>query len=354
MKKLLKNMLIALSPTILVGILVIIVDPEFHYHAPIKGLAYCTEIEPRWSNDGINKHFNYNALVTGTSLDENLDIHYFESEFQTVAVKNTYAAGRLAEICYGIRIALEHNPDCKMVMMSLGYGANINSEYDQQEIEGLELPYFMYDKNPFNDMEYVFNLKTLNYTISCFQETLKGNEGFDFNQYEKWGPRAKFGQEYVLNGYNRKSNIEKSKKLSDDDVQRITKNLQMNLIQLAKDFPNTTFYYYLPPRSIVWWDSQNREGNLECMFEEIQIIIEQLLDCPNIKLFNFVNDMETVENLDNYKDTVHYGEWINNKMIHEMSNDVNLITNENYLLYMDSIRKTFKEYEYDAYFIKRN
>ena len=46
------------------------IDPLFHYHEPVEGLKYPINDE-RYQNDGIIKHFEYNAIITGSSMTEN-------------------------------------------------------------------------------------------------------------------------------------------------------------------------------------------------------------------------------------------------------------------------------------------
>ena len=60
------------------GIFVIVVDPYFHYHAPLKNVAY-TINEERYMNYGIIKNFEYDAMITGTSLTENFKTSEFDS-----------------------------------------------------------------------------------------------------------------------------------------------------------------------------------------------------------------------------------------------------------------------------------
>lgn len=48
----------------------IYVDPLFHYHAPLGSLQYPLYDE-RYMNDGIVRHFDYDAIITGSSMTEN-------------------------------------------------------------------------------------------------------------------------------------------------------------------------------------------------------------------------------------------------------------------------------------------
>lgn len=52
---------------LVIGGLVVLIDPYFHFHAPIEGLSYCLE-DVFYINDGVSKHFQYNAMITGTSM----------------------------------------------------------------------------------------------------------------------------------------------------------------------------------------------------------------------------------------------------------------------------------------------
>lgn len=45
---------------VVLGGLTAVIDPFFHYHAPLEGLAYpLTDPYERYQNDGIVRHFDY-------------------------------------------------------------------------------------------------------------------------------------------------------------------------------------------------------------------------------------------------------------------------------------------------------
>ncbi len=44
-----------------------IFDPYFHYHKPFPFVSYRLYDE-RYINDGISRHFDYDAIITGTSM----------------------------------------------------------------------------------------------------------------------------------------------------------------------------------------------------------------------------------------------------------------------------------------------
>lgn len=80
---------------------IIVIDPFFHYHSPINGLAY-EFLEERYQNNGIVRHFEYDAIITGTSMTQNFKTSEMDRLFGTNAIKVTYAGGEYNEINYNL------------------------------------------------------------------------------------------------------------------------------------------------------------------------------------------------------------------------------------------------------------
>ena len=84
-KKWLRRTIIGiLGIMIFVVLLQIIVDPYFHYHKPITKYRLNDE---RYINDGIARHFDYNAIITGNSLCQNFSTSQYDELFGTNSVK---------------------------------------------------------------------------------------------------------------------------------------------------------------------------------------------------------------------------------------------------------------------------
>ena len=82
----------------------------------------------------------------------------------------------------------------------------------------------------------------------------------------------------------------------------------------------------------------------------MKIVIEELINVENIKLFYFSDDTEITSNLDNYRDSIHYAEWINSYMIKAMSKGNDLITKDNYVDYLNNTKTFYKNYNYEKLF----
>lgn len=76
-----------LSALGIIGAWVYHIDPFFHYHKPYTNGYYYTLNNQRSQNNGICKHFDYNALITGTSMTENFMTSEMDAIFGTNSVK---------------------------------------------------------------------------------------------------------------------------------------------------------------------------------------------------------------------------------------------------------------------------
>lgn len=128
----------------------------------------------------------------------------------------------------------------------------------------------------------------------------------------------------------------------------VTENIRQNVTALADEHPETTFYIFFPPYSICYWDMTNNDGTLNKIISAERLAIKELLKCPNIKLYSFCNNFELVCNLDNYKDYVHYGEWINSQILEWIHEGEYLLTEDNYIEYIKTKRKFYNSYDYHS------
>ena len=344
MKKIIKKICILLIPIyVLIGIIVII-DPYFHYHKPIAGISYIVDNE-RYQNDGILKNFDYDAIITGTSLDENVKTSEVDKLFEVKSIKVAYSGGYFPEIARGLKLSYKtgHNP--KIIMMSLGYNNYILQDKDFWGNEDFDYPYYLYDDNFLNDWKYFFNAKVLELIIKSIENTIKGVSMTSFDEYSNWKREWTFGKDAVFRLYNKNSHVINDK-FSEDYERIIKENLSENILSIAKEHKNTTFYLYFPPLNIVYWREKVLNGELDKVIELLKITIEELIDEGNIKLFYFVADTDITTNFDNYKDYVHYDEWVNSYMIKAMRKNERLITKYNYLDYLNKTKQFYANYDY--------
>ena len=346
-RKLVEKILILFIPIYILSGICVLIDPYFHFHKPIDGISYFIDDE-RYQNDGIIRHFEYDAIIAGTSLEQNVKTSEVDRLFNVKSIKTTYPGSNFPEITAGLKQAYRTGHTPKIVMMSLGHN-QCDADKDYWGHEDFDYPYYLYDDNIFNDYKYIFNLTVLGFVVKDVINTIKGIPTTNFDEYGNWNYAHSFGRESVLNTYKRPE-VSSLKQLTEEDRDNIKENILENIVSLARENKTTTFYLYFPPYSTVYWDEKIRVGEFNKVLEVVKTSIEEMINEDNIKLFYFSVDTKITANLDNYKDYVHYGEWINSYMIEMMSKDRNLITKANYMDYLNKTKEFYANYNYESLF----
>ncbi len=333
----------------MIGLLTIFVDPFFHYHGPTEGLSYeLLEENSRYQNDGIARHFAYDALITGSSMTQNFKTSTMDEVFGVQSIKVAYSGARYKEINEALERAFEANPDIKVVVRGLDL-AMLVSDKDAVR-KDYDYPTYMTNDNVFDDVSYLFNKEILlNHTVETLWYTMSGGETTSFDAYGRLHDDFTFGKEAVLASYV----VEEPQRafvrvLKDEERRMIAQNLEQNVLQLAREHSETTFYLFFPPYSIYYWDEMNSYNEVLFMLEAQECAIEQLLEQPNIRLYSFWDNFDMICNPDNYFDSLHYGEWINDDILRWMYEGEYLLTKDNYQEHMRKLRDFFTTYDYTS------
>lgn len=323
-----------------------IIDPYFHFHKPFSFVSYRLYDE-RYTNDGISRHFDFDTIITGTSMAQNFKPSEADRLLGVKSVKETFSGAGFKELSDNLERALKRRDALKTVIWSVDFNAIMrDKDYD---IYG-GYPEYLYDDNLFNDMCYIFN-KTIWYegVLPNLMMTLRGQESTAMDAYSAWD--KEMGLEHVLAGYDRwEERAEMVPGLSDAEKEMVTENIMENMVALFKQYPDTTFYLFYTPYSICWWDYMNQEGLMCRQFEAEQITTELLLQCPNVRLYNFNDRYDIITDFDNYRDKEHYGAHINSQILEWLAKGEGLVTADNYMERLEQERDFYLNYDYEEIF----
>lgn len=322
------------------------IDPLFHYHAPLENYQYPITNE-RYQNDGITCHFQYDGIITGTSMTENFKTSEAEALFGGHFIKVPYAGSYYKESSDNLQRAYASGHDLRYVIRSL------DSPYLIVDKDALnpdyQYPTYLYNNNPFDDVQYLFNKSILfDYTLQVPDYTRQGNATTTFDDYASWGADFEFGAASVMSRFSFSPPIEPSEPLTEEDRTMLLENLEQNIISVARQHPETTFYIFIPPYSVVYWALRWQNGNFDFCMDADQLAVETLLTVPNIRLYAFSDVFDLTCNLDNYRDYQHYGAWVNSWILEQMAADNHRLTQENYQAYFATIRDFYWSYDYVA------
>lgn len=323
----------------------ILVDPVFHYHKPIKGIAYKYYEGERYINDGITKNWDYNAIITGTSMTENFKTSEFDALFNVKSIKVPFAGAHYKEINDNLKEAFKSGHDVDIVIRCIDTFTIIDDK-DASRLE--EYPLYLTNSNPFDDVKYWYNKEIILDGLKYCILGVKGEKISSMDDYSSWDDPEKYGKDRVLSGYNHKEKIE-NKHLTKQDIKLIDENIDQNIISTIKEHPNCQFYLFFQPSSVLYYDYLYGEGLYYKIWEAKRYVVERLVAFDNVKFYGWDNKFDITTNLDYYRDISHYSGDLNSKMLEWIRNDNGLINNT-YGKYFDECIRFYETYDYNKIF----
>ena len=323
--------------------LVFVLDPFFHYHEALGPLkAVLTKKE--YQVPGTLRNFSYDSVLVGSSTAENFNNRWFDEAFGTQSVKAIKSSGVTAQLDYYVRMAAEER-ELDFVFYSLDLFA-LSGDPDT-EFPDETMPLYLYDSNPFTDVKYLLNKDVIFEDIPyIIAETFL--EDYDEGASYNWAQYHTFSRNDALANYGRPQEIAEER-TAEEYRPNIDGNVDL-LERMVQENPDTTFYIFYPPYSLLWWDNMIRSGQLEQSLYAARTSMERLLPYDNVRLYYFQNEEDVILDLDLYMDPIHFSEDINHWMVEEMAQDHYRITSENYqqeLEKMEQIAERIRT-EYDA------
>ena len=318
------------------------VDPYFHYRAPdITAHSYILNAE-RYQNDGIVKHFTYDAMITGSSMTSNFKASQMDALFNVHTVKTTFLGNTRKDTAMLIQTALKANPNLKMVLRCIDMDG-MAADPDRMGAEPSAIPSYLYDRNPFNDVNYLLRRELL---LDRVLEN-HGSGITDFDRYSNWQAYWTFGIHSVAPEGVHVEPTAQTGHLTPQQRKNIQENLDRHYLALAQAYPDTEFYLFISPFGLCWWAQQYSGGSINLWMEMQQMIAETLVPQKNIHLFSYFDQFEMLEDQNNYKDPIHYAEWINDWMLNAMSQGIGAVTLENLQENLKTQYDFFTSYDYN-------
>lgn len=322
-----------------------IVDPYFHFHKPIPGMYYRL-YEQRYINDGISRHFDYDAVITGNSLVENTKTSEFDVLFDSHSVKLPYSGAGFKELWGSLEKTLSYNQDVKKVFVVMDYD---DIARDKNYVRYTEYPEYLYDDNIWNDSSYLWNKEIFYHgTLYNILMTIAGRQSTTFDEYSSWEKDT--GAEVVMPLVGNVLNPEEitAREYGIDEEQMVTDNINENIISVIKKYPKVQFYIVFSPSSIARWCRYYNDGQIMYRIKSSETAAKLLLQEDNVQLYSFMADFDMICNLDNYSDTIHYTPEINSYLLASVAKNYNKLTFDNYEAHFELITDFYMNYDYLA------
>ena len=111
------------------------------------------------------------------------------------------------------------------------------------------------------------------------------------------------------------------------------------------------FILFYTPYSALYWESIYRDGELKKQIQMEKIATELMLECDNIKLFDFCRETQITDNVNYYRDKEHYVAEINDLIMRWIAEGRGRITKENYKDILQWELDYYMNYNYDNLYV---
>lgn len=278
--------------------LVIYVDPFFQYHKPLQGFPYLVDNQIN-QNPGMAKHMEYDSVILGSSMTVNFNTNWFQEELDLNTLKLSYSGAYPKDQSNIMKLVFDSENDVKAVFLGIDV---ITYSGDVEETK-YPIPEYLYDQNPFNDIQYLWNKDVvLNYILRPMADPDKTDLA---TMYASWWTDDYYNIQWVMHNYEPPEAVLKEQP-KDYYTEGILRNMEANILPFIEAHPDTEFYIFYPPYSILFWNDVITTNQLQATLEEYRLISELLLGYDNVKLFFFPSEEWIVTDLNHYADYTHY------------------------------------------------
>lgn len=315
---------------------------------------------------GIINNYNFDSVILGTSMLENSSANeaseLFDGKFVNISMSGSDF--------YERKLALEYllkKQDIHTVIYSL------DSDKFIYQIKGYK-PYplknytFLYDQNPFNDIDVYMNNKFLKCLMkfSTSKECIGNIVSLDrpgawykhkfhsirYGGLDKWfavknNSQIKAAFRTIISNAKK---IEQHKTVSlkniDKKIAKAKKYIDNTILSLVKEHPKTQFLMVFPPYSrmhYAMWAQYNLPA-YEIHKTIVRYIAKMSDKYPNLKIFAY-GDQKFVDEIKNYKDPKHYHYSINSWILHTIKEDIGQINSKNVDRYIKTVTRKNKNYD---------
>lgn len=205
-KFIVKFSVLAITMLAIFIMVIVIIDPFYHYHKPIEPIKLIQE-KQAYQNIGIARNCNYDTILTGSSMTENFKVSQLNELFGCDAVKLSFQGGRITNYEILFDQALKND---EVTIKKIFYGCDISAYIvDPQADIPNKIPTYLYDENIITDIKYVLNKTTMyNYALPYFKYSVKNNIP-DINDAYCWYQLYEFGKDAMMAQYQRPQKQEK-------------------------------------------------------------------------------------------------------------------------------------------------
>ena len=297
-------------------------------------------VNERYEMAGLIRRQDYEDIVMGTSLVANYRASWFTQSTGRRTLKITFPDGRLSEFDIALDLAFRTHETLNTVYFGLDPNVLI------REDQSVELPEYLYNDNPVDDLQFYFNGESLALAVKSI---LLGDDAkVPLDEAFIWDEDYEFSWDAAMWAYVRPK--EAGEPLP-ADIYLESARANMDIVcSWVEAHPDTRFKIWFPPYSILYWDKAQREGTMEAILTALEYASGRLLSYENVDVHSFLNDRQTITNLAQYTDYIHCSSQVTMQTAQRMIRDEWQYLPDRYREQIDNLRQFVNGYPYYGLF----
>jgi hypothetical protein len=315
------------------------VDPFQHYRQAERFAPRFYNAWQRYENPGIARYYDYDRIITGSSLMECIVPEDVDRAMGgrtvnlAVSAETAYDAGEL------LRVALATGKP-RQVIMNLDYNA-FSGPPDRSGFTE-PFPTYLYDDHLWNDIPYLLGVETTRKSL----ETLAGLHWSRFNTDPQrmwyWGWEHQFFAAKAVQGLDA-ANLNARFHQPARTLEGMQASFEANLAPLIERHPAVRFTFVYAPYSILVWSDFQQRGQVEVTLAFRDWLFERARRYPNVEFFDFQAEPALVTDLDYFTDIYHFSPKVSKAMVEAIAQGRYRLTRETLARDDAWLRKTAAE-----------
>lgn len=323
-------------PYIVLAIVIFLVDPYYVFHAPWFQMEPIQTQDPHYVARGLIRNMDYNILVCGSSMCENMHTNYVDEVFNSKSIKVIQHGSYSNDFAASLKQAARSGK-AQMVIMGLDTGIW------QKPSEGYRIEnipqYAVTTPTIINAASYLFNIDSLEPCLELVKANHNGKSGSMNSWWEK--TVDSYSQENVAAAW-RESKTEGSGPCEIDETLAWENysNLAEGLEECADR--GISIKFFIPPYSIAHLSLHDYVNDLD-VYKEIW---RQLLQYDNVEMYAIQFDTDLIQHFEWYRNTNHYNGVVCDMIIEDIADKKFLLTLNNIDEEVDKFKQFLDGYDW--------
>ena len=315
------------------------VDPFQQYRKATRYSPRFYNAWQRYENPGIAKHYDYDRIVTGSSIMECVIPADVDRAMGGKTINLSISAQTAFDAAKLLGTALGTGKP-RHVIMNLDYnafsGAPDRSGFSEP------FPAYMYDRTMLNDLPYLLGIDTTRKSAEIALGKRWSRFSSDPQKMWYWMDGHRFSAAKAVQGLD-PANINARFGQPRRTLAGMKASFEANIVPLVEKHPDVRFsFVYAPYAILVWMDFAQRD-QLEVTLAFREWVFDRLERYPNAEIFDFHAEPGMVTNLDHFTDIYHYSPDLSRTVIEAMARGRNKLTRETVRANNDWLRAAVRQ-----------